>query len=107
MSTVIGRNEGAFSATFHEAPPVVGLQVVMVGAEPVEELEDRRVGLGPVFAVVGLQERQAVAAFGGTGGIEPLEGAVLMCVGAAAEVGDSDHALALRDDGRQERILGV
>ena len=106
MSGIVGRDEGAFAASLDQAPADGGLEVVVVRTEPIEQLEDRGVGLGPVLTMIVLQMSQAVAALGGAGGIEPLERALLMGVGAPSEVRDSDNVLALGDDRGQEWVFG-
>ena len=55
MAGVVGRDEGAFAVTCDEGPAVVGFELVVVGAETVEEIEGGEVGSGPVDAVVVLQ----------------------------------------------------
>ncbi|MDQ4097190.1 MAG: hypothetical protein M3144_04900 [Actinomycetota bacterium] len=67
---------------------------MVVGAQPVEEIEDSEVGAGPVDAVVELQERHRPAPLGRTGGVEPLEGRLLGGPGAAAHMLHPHHRLA-------------
>lgn len=107
MSRVVGWDEDAFAAAVDKRPVLSGLAVVMVGAEPIEQLEDRGLCSRPVFAVVRLKKRHAVTPFDGTGGIQPLEGALLVGVGTPAQVRHPHHVLALGHDGSQERVLGV
>ncbi len=107
MSGIVACDEGSFAATFDERPTVGGLEVVVVWTEPVEELENGGMGVGPVLAVVVLQERQAVAALGGAGWIEPLERALLMGVGTPAQMGDADDVFAFGDDGGEEWVFRI
>ncbi|MGH8986283.1 MAG: hypothetical protein ACRDY6_20765 [Acidimicrobiia bacterium] len=95
MVGVVGWDEGPFPAPVDESPSVPGLQVVVVTTEAVEEVEDGALRLGPVVAVVELQERERVAALGGAGGVEPFEGAALVGRRTPPEVGDADDVLAL------------
>jgi hypothetical protein len=57
--------------------------------------------------MVGLQEREVVAALDGARGIEPLESGLLVGVGAAPEVGDADDVFAFGDDGGEERVFAA
>src|SRR5215216_3190744 len=73
MSDVFGRDDGPLAAAFDECPSFRGLEVVMVGAEPVEKLEDGRMGVSPVLAVVVLQVGEVATSLDGTGRVQPLE----------------------------------
>jgi hypothetical protein len=91
-----------------ERPALVGLQGVVAPAEPVEQVEDGDMGLGPLDAVVGLQEAGPYpAAFGRAGGEEPVQGALLVGGGASAQVGHPGYALPLGEDGLQERVAAL
>jgi hypothetical protein len=71
---MIGWDESSFAGAVDEVPVVAGLEVVVVGAEPVEEVVDGELRLGPVFAMVVLEAGAGVAALGGAGGVEEVEG---------------------------------
>src|SRR5687767_460551 len=107
MTGVAGWDECAFSAAFDERPVLGRLQIVMVAAEPYEPLEDRRMCLRPIPAVVVLQEREAVAALRGAGRVQPLERGLLVGVGTTPQMSDADNVLAFGDDGGEERVFGV
>src|SRR5262249_38703979 len=62
VAGVVGWDEGAFAGAFDERPAVVGLEVVVVFAQPVGVVDSRRVGLGPAGVVVDLEPLGAGAA---------------------------------------------
>src|SRR5579859_3844085 len=107
VAGVVGGDEGAFASAVDEGPAVVGFEVVVERAEPVEEVEDGVVGLGPVDAVVDLQVGLGGAAGHGAGGVEPFQGGALVGGGTAAQVGDADDVVAVGGEGGQERVAGV
>src|ERR671910_1749059 len=57
--------------------------------------------------MVDLQERETVATFGCAGGVQPLEGGLLVGVWTSPEVGDADDLRALGDHCGEERVIGV
>lgn len=63
MAAVVWRDEGPFPPAFDERPPLTRLQIVVMAAEPVEEIESRDLGLGVVLAMVVLQPGAGGAAF--------------------------------------------
>jgi len=52
VAGVLGGHEGAFADSVDQRPVVVGLEPMVVRAEPVEQVVDAEVGLGPVLPVV-------------------------------------------------------
>lgn len=95
MAWIARRDEGALPTPVHQGPVLIALEVVVVGTEPVEELEDSLVGSRPVLAMVVLQEGDAVAALDGTRRIEPLKRALLVVVGPSPEV-DASAMMSIR-----------
>jgi hypothetical protein len=83
---------------------VAGFEVVVVVAEVVEPVEEGDVGLGPVASVVGFESGGVGAAGGGAGGVDPLEGALLVGGGFSAEVGDAEDLFAFCEDGGDEGV---
>ncbi len=81
---------------------------MVVTAEGVKPVENGDVGLGPVVAVIELQVVRGLgAALGGTGGIEPLQRASLVCGGLAAEMRHAEQLFALCQDGSNKRVAVV
>src|SRR5262249_7007592 len=70
-------------------------------------VEDGQVRLRPVLAVVVLEVGGAAAPFDRAGRVEPFERALLLGVGAPAQVGHAHDLLAVGGDGGEERIGGV
>ena len=75
MARVIGRDEGPLAPALRQGPAVDALEVVVVGAQPIEQVEDGEVAGGPGQAVVVLQPGGDRAALGRTAGKEPLQSA--------------------------------
>src|SRR5947209_13630849 len=88
MSRVVGRHEGPFAPALDQGPALQGLEVVVVAAEMVQELEQGDVALGPVDAVVDLQVGEAGASLDVTPRRQPLEGRALVGGGRWAAGGD-------------------
>lgn len=55
MAGVVGWDEGSFAAPLNQCPALMSLLVVVVSAEPVEEIEGGDLRLGEVRAMVVLQ----------------------------------------------------
>src|SRR5207237_6433861 len=55
VAGVVRGHEVPLARAFHQGPALVGLEVVVVLAEAIEQLQQRDVAVGPVQAVVGLQ----------------------------------------------------
>jgi hypothetical protein len=80
-----------------EAVAVVGLLVVVVGAEPAEVVEGGGVGEGPAGGVVDLEAPGDVAAGDFAALAAGFEGAALVGGDVAAEVHDPADVLAVLD----------
>src|ERR1700730_6446849 len=64
--------------------------------------------LGPVLAVIGLEEISPyAAAFGGAGREQPVEGGLLVGVGPPAQVRHADDILAFGNYALQEGVASV
>src|SRR5690606_26520834 len=85
---LVGGEEAACAGARFELPALVGLEAVVVGAEPVEVGELGDVGVGPVDAVVDLEVFGGVAAEAGAADVQQVEDGLLAGGGAPAEVGD-------------------
>jgi hypothetical protein len=108
IAGVVGADEGPFASTIDQTPALQGFEAVMELAEPVEKVEDRVVGQRPVDTVVGLEEvRPGTAPFCGTGREHPVQGGLLVGIGAPAQVAHAHNVLALGHDSFQERVAGV
>src|SRR6266511_1715327 len=107
MVGIVGWDERAFAASFDQRPALGGFQVVVMGTEAVEQLEQRELRLRPVLTVIVLEEGDAVAALDRTRRIEPLESALLVRIGTSTEVRHPHHLAAFRDDRSEERIARV
>jgi len=90
MAEIVGAHEGPLAPAGHKGPALAGLEVVVMGAEPVEELEHRAVTSSPVDTVVVLQPGRGGTAFGGTGRVQPLQRGLLVGSRAPAQVGDAE-----------------
>jgi hypothetical protein len=55
MAGVAGRDKVSLARSLHQGPSVVGLEPVVMGAEPVEQIENRELGLDPIEAVIRLK----------------------------------------------------
>jgi hypothetical protein len=107
---MVGRHHGALARAVDQRPFLVGLEAVVVAAQPVEEVEDGYVGPRRVLPVVGLEPpvppvtRTAVLARGGRGGqrlqgsgsdysgnIAPALDAIAICTGRHGEDLDRPH----------------
>lgn len=64
MAWIVRRNERPLAPTIDECPSVEGLEVVMVRAQPIQEVEDGEVAGGPLHPVVDLQAGGGDAALG-------------------------------------------
>ena len=104
VAGVCGWDEGSFAGAFYEFPAVVGFLLVVVPAEPVEEVVGGVVGLGPVGAVFVVESGSAVAAGGGAGGVEEVEGGLLVDVGSASVSVYADDLSAPGEHGGYEDI---
>src|SRR6266511_488367 len=107
MVGIVGWDERAFAASFDQRPALGGFQVVVMGTEAVEQLEQRELRLRPVLTVIVLEEGDAVAALDRTSRIEPRESALLVRIGTSTEVRHPHHLAAFRDDRSEERIARV
>jgi hypothetical protein len=99
VAGVVGWDERAFAAPDGERPPLVGLEAVVVRAQPVHEVEQRDLGLGPRRSVVSFEAGGVRAAFGGAGRVDPLQRGLLRGGGFPAQVGDALDLLASGGDG--------
>src|SRR2546426_12431618 len=103
MPRVVGGDEVALAPALDEGPALQGLEVVVVAAEMVQELEQGDVALGPVDAVVDLQVGEGGTALDVTPRRQPLEGGALMGGGRPAEMGHAEHLGAPGGGRRPER----
>ncbi|HEY2303226.1 MAG TPA: hypothetical protein VGH66_15105 [Acidimicrobiales bacterium] len=90
-----------------QLPVVAGLEVVVMHTQTIEQVKGREVRRGPVDPVVGLQMGLRRAALGGTAGIQPLEGGLLVGVRSSAEVSDAGDGMGPREDGTDKGISNV
>src|SRR5436853_212794 len=72
VSGVAGWDGRALALTVDEAPVGPGFEVVVVGAEPVEQVDQGDLGSGPGEAVVGFEPGGLGAAVDGAGRVEPF-----------------------------------
>jgi hypothetical protein len=52
VTRVVRGDQGPFATTVDQHPTIEGLEVVMVGAQPVEQIEHGQVAVGPVDPVI-------------------------------------------------------
>jgi hypothetical protein len=104
VAGVVGRHECALSYSVDQRPVVVGLEPVVVRAEPVEQVVDGEVGLGPVLPVVVAEAGTCRAACGLAGGLHEVERGLLVAGGAATVVADADDLLALGEQTDEEAV---
>jgi hypothetical protein len=83
---------------------VAGFQLVVVGAQEVEPVEEGEMGGGPVEAVVFFEAGGGGTAGGGAGWVEPFEGALLVGGRFSSEVGDAGDFVASGEDGGDEGV---
>jgi len=88
-------------------PVLPGLEVVVVRAQSVEQVEGSEAGGGPVGAVVGLQVSLGWAPLGRARRVEPFESRLLISVGAPPEMGDTSDGVGLGEYGGDKGIPGV
>jgi hypothetical protein len=88
----------SFAGAGFELPTVVGLEAVVVGAEPVEVGELGDVDLVPVDAVVDLEMLGGGTPLVGAADVEEVEDGLLAGGGAPAEVGDVEDVASVGDD---------
>src|SRR3546814_878651 len=104
-SGVVWGDQRACAGAGDEGPPVVGVEVVVGVAEPVELVESGVAGVlvfGAVAVVV--FDDGAGAAFGGAGGSAPQQGVSHGLCGAAGQGGDVGDGVSLGDDQLDDRV---
>jgi hypothetical protein len=107
MTRVFRCDERTLAVPIDQLPVLPGLQVVMMGAESVEEVEGGEVGIGPIGPVVGLEVGLSRAAFGRAGWVEPFEGGLLIGVRASSEMGYPGYGMGPGENGSDEGVAGV
>src|SRR3954453_17760237 len=104
MSRVIRWYEGSLAPAAHERPVVVGLEVVMVLAEPVQQIEQGELPSCPRVAMVGLESGRRDTAVRRARRVDPLEGRGLVGARPPPVVRDPEDLLALRHDRCQKSV---
>jgi len=108
MAGIVWGDERPRAVTGNKRPTLVGLEPVVMAAEPVQQLEQGVVARGPIDSVIRLQEvGPDPAAFGGACGKEPVKGALLVGVWPSAEMGYPDDVFAFGQDCFQEGIAAL
>jgi hypothetical protein len=105
MIRVVGRHHRALAGAGDESPSVVGLEPVVVTAQPVEPVELGAVRLGPRHAVVDFGVRPGlVAPLPAACGLAPQQREPLGGTGTAPEMDDAGDVSASGDHELEDRI---
>lgn len=106
MASVARWDEGALPPPLDQMPALMGLEIVVMSAQPVEEIEGRDSRLGEVLTMVVLQAGPGGAAFDRAARMQEVQGGALVGVGVPTMVVYAGQSLALGQNSDDERILG-